>query len=322
MRDPGRNPLGHSLRGALLALAAALGLADAAAFEPIRPIPQSMAVDLPMARLGRRLFFDPRLSSDATVSCASCHDPAFGWADPRPVSVGVQGRVGTVNAPTVLNAYFNFRQFWNGRADDLVEQAAGPIHNPLEMNLSPTEAVARLRRNASYRAEFRAVFHRDDWDFSHVTRAIAEFEKALVTPNSPLDRHLRGEQPLPPKALEGYRLFKRLGCVTCHNGINVGGNSYQYLGALIPTELDAGGGDRFALTGDDFDRNRFKVPTLRNIALTAPYLHDGSQPDLEKLIELMAYHNLGFRLKRAEARLILAFLHSLTGELPEIARNP
>jgi cytochrome c peroxidase len=255
------------------------------------------------------------------VSCASCHAPEFGWADPRPVSIGVHGRIGNINAPTVLNAYFNFRQFWNGRAGDLQEQAAGPIHNPVEMGMSPQATLQRLREDPTYVAAFAAAFPGERWDFSHVTQAIAEFEKTLITPNSRLDRYLRGEIRLTPAEAEGYRLFKRLGCVTCHNGINVGGNSYQYMGALIPTDIDAAGGDRYALTGKAFDRNRFKVPTLRNILQTAPYLHDGSQSDLKEIVELMGYHNLGFRMKDEEADLLLTFLGTLTGDIPEFPRQ-
>ncbi|MCB1772148.1 MAG: c-type cytochrome [Gammaproteobacteria bacterium] len=291
------------------------------AFEPIRPLPQSIDHLPALVALGKKLFFEPALSADGTVSCASCHAPEFGWADPRPVSIGVHGRTGSLNAPTVLNAYFNFRQFWNGRAGDLQEQAAGPIHNPVEMDMSPEAALRRLRQDPSYDAAFAAAFPGVEWDFSHVTRAIAEFEKTLITPNSRLDRYLRGEIQLTASESEGYRLFKQLGCVTCHNGINIGGNSYQYMGALIPTEIDAAGADRYALTGNEFDRNRFKVPTLRNILQTAPYLHDGSQSDLKKIVELMGYHNLGFRLKDEEADLILVFFQTLTGETPEIAHR-
>jgi cytochrome c peroxidase len=294
----------------------------AQAFEPIKPLPTSIDYDRQKAELGRRLFFDPILSADRTVSCATCHDPAFGWADPRPVSVGVHGRRGRINAPTVLNSYFNFRQFWNGRASNLKEQAAGPIHNPLEMDLSPEETVARLRDDPGYVRLFRAAYPGQPLTFARITEVIAEFEKALITPNSRLDRHLRGEPVLKQDELDGYRLFKQLGCVTCHNGINIGGNSYQYLGALIPTELDPADGDRFAITGQDIDRNRFKVPSLRNITLTSPYLHDGSEASLEKLIDLMAYHNLGLRLSKPEADLLMTFLNTLTGDPPRIGQMP
>jgi len=316
-------PMPAILRRTMTCLAMTAILIDpATAFEPIRPLPQSIDAVPAIVALGERLFFDPALSADGTVSCASCHAPESGWADPRPVSIGVHGRAGNINAPTVLNAYFNFRQFWNGRAGDLQEQAAGPIHNPVEMGMSPDATLSRLRRDPTYRSAFAAAFPGERLSFSHVTRAIAEFEKTLITPNSRLDRYLRGEIELTSDELNGYRLFKGLGCATCHNGVNVGGNSYQYMGALIPTELDPAGGDRYALTGEEFDRNRFKVPTLRNILLTAPYLHDGSQANLKEIVELMGYHNLGFRLKNEEADLILAFLGTLTGEKPEILRQP
>ena len=289
-----------------------------ASAEPIQPIPVDVEYDQTKAQLGKRLFFDPQLSRDGRVSCAFCHSPGHGGAEPRAVSQGVYERAGSMNAPTVFNAYYNFRQFWNGRAKDLKEQATGPIHNPVEMDLSPEEVEARLNADTDYRARFKALYGNGRITLDQVADAIAEFEKALTTPNAKFDRWLRGEARLSTDEESGYLLFKSLGCVSCHNGINVGGNSYQYLGAINPVDNVTTGGDLYARTGQEFDRNRYKVPSLRNIALTAPYLHDGSRATLEEALATMAYHNLGFTLSEVETAQLKAFLYTLTGETPAI----
>ncbi len=284
--------------------------------EPIRPIPTHVKLDLAKARLGYRLYSDKNLSSDRTVSCASCHDPHAGGVDHKKVSIGSKGATGRVNAPTTWNAVFNFRQFWNGRARDLKEQAYGPVHNPMEMNMKKEEVDRRLSESSEYRRAFRQIYGRAP-NLDDAIDAITEFEKGLITPNAPFDRYLRGEISLPEDTLRGYRLFKTLGCITCHNGINVGGNSYQYLGVVVPiNDLDSRGADRYAVTGKAFDKNRFKVPTLRNIALTAPYFHDASVNELPEAVRKMAYHNLGYMLTEHETACIVDFLHSLTGETP------
>ncbi len=315
-------PLFQRVCALLLAVFVLLYPAWSSAFQPIRPLPQQIAYHPIKAELGKRLFFDKRLSADGSISCASCHDPDHGGADPRPVSTGVYGRKGTINAPTVFNSYFNFRQFWNGRAGDLKEQAAGPIHNPLEMSMTESEVEKQVASDPVYLRLIEAAYGTRKVRFEQLMDAIAEFEKALLTPDSKLDRYLRGETELSEEESEGYRLFKSLGCATCHNGINVGGNSYQYLGAVIPSDIEPQGGDRYSLTKKPFDKNRFKVPSLRNIALTAPYLHDGSQKDLNEQVLLMGYHNLGFRLEADEIRVLVAFLNTLTGKHPAILGGP
>ncbi len=310
------------LLGALLAtaLAAATVLAD----EPIAPLPQAVDYDEAKARLGQRLFSDPLLSLDRTISCASCHDLAAGGDDSRPVSLGIMGRSGVVNSPTVFNARFNFRQFWNGRARDLTEQAAGPLQDPVEMGITPAELENRLNREASYRAAFTAVYGDGRISFARVLDALAEFQKALVTPDSPFDRYLRNEQPLSEQELRGYLAFKELGCVTCHNGINLGGNSYQKIGVINPyrngtaADHDSPRGDRQALTNDPADRDLYKVPTLRNIELTAPYFHDGSRATLAKALEDMGHYNLGLKLSLAQIQDLFVFLKTLTGQRPAI----
>ncbi len=288
--------------------------------DPIKPIPKTIAYNTKKAELGRLLFMDPRLSSDKSVACVSCHSFDHGGADPRPVSIGAHGKTGTVNAPTVYNSYFNFRQFWNGRAKDLKEQAKGPLHNPVEMDMVTEEIERFLRSDDDYRKAFRAIYRRAP-THDDALDAIAEFEKALITPNCRFDRFLRKEIDLTDLEHEGYRLFKTLGCATCHNGINVGGNSYQKMGLIFPYPWKETFPDRYDLTRTPADKNVYKVPTLRNIALTAPYFHDGSAPTLELALQKMAYHNLGFDLSADEIEALIAFLTSLTGETPPILQE-
>ena len=287
------------------------------AHEPIQPIPQSVPYDKEKAAIGKLLFFDPILSKDRSVSCASCHDPDHGGADPRSVSIGVEGKRGSVNSPTVFNAIFNFKQFWNGRANDLAQQASGPIHAPNEMGMDEKSIEKRLNKSSFYKKRFKKVYKTDRISYDMVIDAIVEFEKALITPNSKFDRYLRGEAKLSPLEQRGYRLFKELGCITCHNGVNLGGNSFQKMGLVYPysgkTTLD-----RYALTHKEEDKGVYKVPTLRNIALTAPYFHDGSAKTLQEAVDKMSYHNLGFKLSASEQTAIIAFLHTLTGEKPKI----
>lgn len=285
--------------------------------EPIDPIPQVVDYDLDKALVGKRLFMDTRFSSDGTVSCATCHDLEKGGVDNKKFSLGVEKQKGNMNAPTVLNSRFNFRQFWNGRAANLKEQAAGPIHNPVEMDLSDEKVMKVVLSDKYYQAGFEKFLDSEP-TFDDVLDAIAEFEKALVTPNSKFDRYLRGEAVLSEQERRGYLAFKQLGCVSCHNGVNVGGNSFQYFGAVNPVEEDPNASDRYQVTRDPFDRSRYKVPTLRNIELTFPYFHDGSADTLKEAVTLMAHHNLGFDLSEQEVSDIVAFLKTLTGVMPEI----
>ncbi|WP_457642181.1 cytochrome-c peroxidase [Persephonella sp.] len=290
--------------------------------EPIQPIPSHIEYDKEKAELGKILFHDPVLSKDQSISCASCHDVYEKWGtDHRKTSIGIEGKVGKANAPTVFNTFFNFRQFWNGRAKNLREQAKGPIHNPIEMGMSKEEIEKRLNQIPFYKKMFKKIYGTDKVRYDLVIDAIVEFEKALITPNSKFDRYLRGETDLSPKEKEGYLLFKKFGCITCHNGINVGGNSFQKVGVVRPYPWKPENPDRYKLTKRDFDKNRYKVPSLRNIACTYPYFHDGSIPTLREAIRVMAYHNLGFKLTEEEVDKIVAFLNTLTGELPDILKK-
>ncbi len=289
------------------------------AFEVLQPLPVSVKYDRAKAELGKILFHDPSLSKDNKVSCATCHDLYTKCGtDQKPVSTGFAGRKGTANAPTVFNAVFNFRQFWNGRAKDLREQLIGPITNPVEMNSSPEEIEEKLNKNPFYRKKFKEIYHTNRIKFEQVADAIVEFEKALITPNSKFDRYLRGLVKLSPEEEEGFKLFKRLGCISCHNGVNFGGNSFQKLGVVIPYPWKPTNPDRYQITRREEDKNVYKVPSLRNITCTYPYLHDGSVSDLKAVIKIMAKHNLGIDIADEDIEKIIAFLETLKGELPSI----
>lgn len=303
---------------ALAAIAWAEIAADPAA-EPIRPIAQDRPpLDQRKVALGERLFSEPMLSKDNTISCASCHPLTTGGMDRRVRSIGVGGAQAPVNAPTVFNAAFNFRQFWDGRADSLEDQIDGPIQSPVEMNSAWPDIVRKLRGVEGYVREFAALY-RDGVQPKNVKNAIAEFERSLITPDSRFDRFLRGEETaISAREKEGYRKFKRFGCASCHQGVNVGGNMFQLMGTMAPyfkgrtvTTADLG---RYNLTGREEDKHVFKVPGLRNVALTAPYLHDGSAETLEEAVRAMAIYQLGRRLAPSDEADIVAFLRTLTGE--------
>lgn len=287
--------------------------------EPISPIPQFLPLDERKVALGSRLFHDTRLSRDNSVSCASCHVLSKGGVDGLKHSVGIGKQRGDMNAPTVFNSGFNFRQFWNGRAQSLEDQIDGPVHNPKEMASSWPEIVAKLQQDPAYAAEFRALY-RDGMQPRNIKHAIATFERSLITPNSRFDKYLRGDRDaLTQDEIQGYQLFKRYGCVACHQGVNVGGNLYERLGVMrdfFKTRGDIAPADlgRFAITGKPEDRHVFRVPSLRNIALTAPYLHDGSVDALGEVVVIMGQYQLGVSIPPGDVALIVRFLHTLTGE--------
>ncbi len=282
--------------------------------EPIAPLPTSADYDPAKAAIGKLLFSDPILSIDRSIACISCHNIYSGGADSRAVSLGVNGGKGNVQSPTVLNARYNFRQFWNGRAETLLDQASGPIHNPAEMGMNTAEVEKRINASKKY----QALFADKPVTFTMVLEAIVEFEKALVTPNSKFDRYLRGELQLNEHEEAGYQTFKQLGCITCHNGINIGGNSFQQMGTIIPYTYDESYPDRYSQTKKEYHKNVFKVPTLRNIALSSPYFHDASAATLADAIKTMSYHNLGYTVTDQQLYALIAFLHTLTGEKPAI----
>jgi cytochrome c peroxidase len=233
------------------------------------------------------------------------------------------GGLTKVNAPTVYNSRFNFRQFWDGRAETLEDQIDGPLLSELEMNIDWEHLLSRLSGDETYRNAFAEIYP-DGITRGNVRDAIATFERALVTPDSRFDRYLRGDVSiLTTQEIAGYELFKDIGCVTCHQGVNVGGNMFQTFGRMgdyFADRGDVGTSDygRFNVTGEERDRFKFKVPGLRNVALTAPYFHDAQATTLEEAVEIMARYQLGHDLKEQETAQLVAFLGTLTGEFVEI----
>lgn len=282
--------------------------------ENITPLPKTIKTDPKKVELGKMLFFDPILSKDNTISCASCHDLDNGGDDGKKVSTGISGKQGSINAPTVLNAVFNFRQFWDGRAKDLQEQAAGPIENPVEMGNS-FENLIKTLKNSSYNDMFLEIYP-NGITKENITDALAEYEKTLITPNSPFDRYLKGDKDaLSQDQKEGYELFKTKGCIACHNGTNIGGNMYSKFGVIFSIHDKNLG--RYNITKDENDKYFFKVPSLRNVDQTAPYFHNGSEPSLKKAVEFMAEYQLGRTIPDQEIDKIVAFLHSLTAKVQQ-----
>ncbi|MDG2051157.1 MAG: cytochrome-c peroxidase [Myxococcota bacterium] len=286
---------------------------------PIQPIPLEIELDQDRVQLGGQLFHEKGLSSDGSISCASCHNLELAGTDRKRVSSGVGGAAGSVNSPTVFNSGFNFKQFWDGRAETLEEQVDGPLLAEKEMNSDWETAIAFLSTNPEYVSSFNSIYP-DGITRANVRDAIAEFERSLYTPNSRFDQYLRGdESSITEQELAGFELFQGLGCVSCHQGANVGGNMFETFGVMDDyfadrgdvVEADMG---RFNVTGREIDRHVFKVPSLRNVALTPPYFHDGTVRRLPDAVRIMAKYNLGRTLSDEQVDLIVAFLGSLTGE--------
>jgi cytochrome c peroxidase len=305
------------LKLTLLSLSLLTVSAVNAADEPIQPVKPVQNVNLGMVELGKKLYFDPRLSKSGFISCNSCHNLSMGGTDNLKTSIGDHWQQGPINAPTVLNSSLNLAQFWDGRAADLKEQAGGPIANPGEMGFTHALAVNVLESIPEYAAEFKLVFGKDKISIDEVTDAIAEFEKTLVTPNSPFDQWLLGDEAaLNQDELAGYKLFKESGCVACHNGEAVGGNSFQKMGVMEPYKANSPAEGLSAVTGKDADRFKFKVPTLRNVEMTYPYFHDGEAETLTEAVDVMGRLQLGKKFSDQENAQIVAFLKSLTGDQP------
>ena len=297
------------------------GLVGDRANEPVRPIAQKLEYDEAKAALGFALFHDTRLSVDNTVSCASCHALETAGVDNHQYSHGVNDQLGGVNAPTVYNAVYNFVQFWDGRAATLADQAAGPPLNPVEMaSESFDQIIAKLKTDKKFVREFNAVYP-DGLTAANLTDAIEQFERTLVTPNSAFDKWLRGDDAaISAEELEGYELFKKYDCATCHVGPNLGGLSYELMGlrrhyfAERGLELTHEDNGRFKETQQERDRHRFKVPGLRNVEHTWPYYHDGTRETLEEAVRDMGLYQSGVELTASETDKITAFLKTLTGE--------
>ena len=288
--------------------------------EPIKPIEAAQVSDAGKVELGKKLWFEPRLSMSGIISCNTCHNLSMGGTDNLKTSIGHGWKAGPVNSPTVFNSSLAIAQFWDGRAADLKEQAGGPIQADVEMNMPHTLAVGILQSIPGYVDEFKRVYGKDKIDIDMITDSIAEFEKTLVTPNARFDKWLAGDdKALTEKELAGYTLFKDSGCVACHNGPAAGGTSFQRMGVVEPYKTSSPAEGRSAVTGVDADRFNFKVPTLRNVELTYPYFHDGQAATLEKAVDIMGRLQLGRTYSADEIGSIVAFLKTLTGELPQIA---
>jgi cytochrome c peroxidase len=294
--------------------------------EPIQPLPKAPPQDPRIVRLGEKLYHDKRLSSDKTVACASCHVIAEGGDDNRKTSIGIQGLAGGINAPTVLNAGLNFVQFWDGRAATLEDQAGGPVENPIEMGNTIAQLLVTLKGDPEYARDFGAAFP-DGVTEANFRKAVATFERTLMTPNSRFDRWLSGDASAATASeLAGYELFKRVGCIACHQGENAGGNMFQRFGVMGDYFKDRGdvtAADygRFNVTHVEADRFVFRVPTLRNVELTAPYFHDGFAETLPEAVRIMARYQLGRTLSDNDVDLLVGFLKSLTGELPRVSSD-
>ena len=301
----------------LVTLLAAIASATSQQREPIEPIAPAVVSDLAMTELGKQLYFDPRLSRSGFISCNSCHNLSMGGSDNLKTSIGHNWQQGPINSPTVLNSSMNVAQFWDGRAKDLQEQAAGPIANPGEMAFTHELAVQVIASIPQYVETFERVFGTRTVDIDKITRAIAAFEETLVTPNSRFDQWLQGDRDaLTRDELAGYRLFKDSGCVMCHNGPAAGGTSFRKMGLVEPYRTSNPAEGRVAVTGKDADRFNFKVPTMRNVELTYPYFHDGAADTLEQAVEVMGRVQLGRRFSDEENARIVAFLATLTGGQP------
>lgn len=295
------------------------------------PIPADNPQTREKIELGKRLFFDPRFSATGTVSCNTCHNLMAGGDDSRSVSMGVHGLVGPRNAPTVWNAAFHSVQFWDGRARSLEDQARGPVVAPVEMGMNSLEAaIERVRRIPGYAAEFKQVFGGDEpVTIDNAAKAVAAYERTLITPNSPYDRYVRGDKgALTEQQIRGMKAFEQLGCIACHRGPAFNGptmpdgRGFYISFPFHKTEYTEKYGlkedpGRFGVTGNAGDKNKFRVPTLRNVALTAPYFHNGRVRTLNEAVRIMAPSQLHERLAEQQIEDVVAFLNALTGEFPE-----
>lgn len=312
----------------LIAIALVSSISVAQAWEALpttAPEPADNPTTTEKVTLGKILYHDPRLSSTGTVSCASCHNTMLGGEDNRAGSMGVDGQVGGRSAPTVWNAAFNSVQFWDGRAASLEDQAAGPVTNPIEMGMKDWAAVvARLKTIDGYQDLFKQAFGKDSISKDNATKAIAAYERTLITPNSPYDLYVKGDKTaLTAQQIRGMNKAEEVGCINCHSGAAFNGagvmqkfpvHGNAYFEAQYDFAKDKGLAE---VTKKDSDENVWKVPTLRNIALTAPYFHNGSVKSLEKAVKIMAKTQLDTKLSADDTADIVAFLNALTGEFPE-----
>lgn len=288
--------------------------------EPIQPLPLSLELNSAKVALGDRLFHDPLLSADNGTACIACHGFDTGGTDRLPHSIGWDGQLTLVNTPTIFNTGFNDRVGWSGQFETLAEQADAAVTNAILMGSDWDETLEELKQVPEYVRTFAQIYP-DGVQRQNVTDAIAVYEESLFTPNSRFDRYLQGDETaLSPEEEAGYGLFKAYGCVSCHQGANIGGNLFQPFGVLADyfawrgevTKADYG---RYNVTGNEADRYVFRVPSLRNVALTPPYFHDGTAQTLPEAVEIMAQYQLGRPLPAPDIDRIVQFLESLNGEL-------
>ncbi|OGG94111.1 MAG: cytochrome C peroxidase [Candidatus Lambdaproteobacteria bacterium RIFOXYD2_FULL_50_16] len=273
--------------------------------------------------LGQMLYFEPRLSKSGLISCHSCHNLSTGGADLQTTSTGHGWQKGPRNAPTTLNSAYHIAQFWDGRAPDLEAQAKGPVQAGVEMASTPAQVEAVLNSMPDYQKHFKKAFPNDKQpvSFDNMAKAIALFEASLVTPDSKFDLYLKGKKALNKTETAGLKLFIDKGCASCHNGVNIGGGSYQKFGVVkapidqIRPVADTG---RQKVTSKAEDAYVFRVPTLRNIELTGPYFHSGAVSDLGEAVKIMGEVQLGVELSKKEIKELVAFLETLTGKQPQV----
>lgn len=287
--------------------------------EPIQPVRPAEGLDPGKVELGRRLFSNPMLSRDNSISCASCHDLTQGGTNHVVYSAGVGGELNDVNTLGLFNSARNFRLFWDGRAESLEQAIDISVTEPKMLAADWTEVVRRLNTDPAYVAAFDNIYP-DGITKHNIIDALVTFDRSLVTPDSRFDRYLMGDKnAITVDEKRGYELFKSYGCISCHQGMNVGGNMFETFGVMADyfgdrgnvTKADRG---RFNITGDKRDMHKFRVPSLRNVALTSPYFHDGTETTLEGAINDMATYQLGRKLSSEEVNDIVKFLKTLTGK--------
>ena len=279
--------------------------------ELITPIPNTIKYDIKKAILGKKLFYEVKLSHNNSISCASCHILEDGGDDNIRVSFGINGKEGKRNSLTVFNSRYNSYQLWDASVKSLKEQAYGPIHNLAEMGSNFEEIINKLKKDKYYNEKFKKLY--GNLTENNIIDAIVEFENTLITPNSRFDQYLNGNiSILTVDEMKGYTYFKEYGCISCHNGINIGGNLIQKIGIMSTYKsTDLG---RYFIRKDKSDKYYFKVPSLRNVEITSPYFHDGKIKTLSEAVSLMAKYQIGFDISEEEVNKIVAFLKTLTGD--------
>lgn len=289
-------------------------------YEPISPLQRPANLSDEKIKLGEILFNDVRLSGDNSISCAHCHSLKLGGADGKQFSDGIRGQKGSINSPTVFNTHYNIAQFWDGRAETLIAQAAQPVVNPIEMGANWPDVIAKLSKDKDLVKQFNKIYN-EAINISNVSDALAEYERSLITLDSPFDRYLKGDkEAISAQAKKGYKLFKSYGCISCHQGANVGGNMFHRLGGMQPYYQVEGKEPkyqdfgRYNVSGNQIDKFVFKVPSLRMVTQTSPYFHDGSIDSLHEAIKLMGKYQLLRTIPDQDIEDIIAFLESLAGE--------